>query len=329
MKRRAFIKSSGALLIGMSAQPSFAQKGIIMTVNGAISPDKMGFTLTHEHALVDFTGAGVENPDRANPEDTFKLILPHLKRLKGLGCQTLVECTPAYIGRDPILLRRFSQATGLHILTNTGYYAAGNAKFIPQSAYQETSSQIAARWIKEWNDGIDGTGIRPGFIKIGIDAGPLKPIARKIGEAAAKTSKATGLTIAAHKGDSISGMAMLELIIQQGANPKSFILVHSQGDWKLESRIKAAAMGAWISIDAIRPDNIAANLQKVLSMKQAGFLNRVLISHDAYWVKGKINGSYDTIITTFIPALKNSGFSQSDINQLLIKNSCDAFTIGN
>ena len=78
MKRRTFIKSSGALLLGMSAQPSFAQNGIIMTVNGAISPDKMGLTLTHEHALCDFTGAGVENPDRADPDDTFKLILPHL-----------------------------------------------------------------------------------------------------------------------------------------------------------------------------------------------------------------------------------------------------------
>src|SRR4030042_728263 len=32
-------------------------QGIIMTVNGPIQPDEMGFTLTHEHVMVDWLGA--------------------------------------------------------------------------------------------------------------------------------------------------------------------------------------------------------------------------------------------------------------------------------
>ncbi len=34
-----------------------AQEGIIMTVEGPISPDKLGQTLAHEHVLCDFIGA--------------------------------------------------------------------------------------------------------------------------------------------------------------------------------------------------------------------------------------------------------------------------------
>ncbi|MGH8020026.1 MAG: phosphotriesterase, partial [Opitutaceae bacterium] len=41
-----------------------------------------------------------------------------------LGVETLVECTPAYVARDPKLLARLSEASGLHVLTNTGLYGA-------------------------------------------------------------------------------------------------------------------------------------------------------------------------------------------------------------
>ena len=61
-----------------------------------------------------------------------------------------------------MLLRRLSEATGLHILTNTGYYGAANDIAIPKHAYDETAAQIAARWTAEARDGIEGTGIRPG-----------------------------------------------------------------------------------------------------------------------------------------------------------------------
>ena len=71
-----------------------------------------------------------------------------------------------------------SEASELHILSNTGYYGAANDKHLPAHAFDETAEQLAARWIRECERGIDGTGIKPAFMKIGVDQVPCRPLTR-------------------------------------------------------------------------------------------------------------------------------------------------------
>ena len=144
---------------------------------------------------------------------------PSLKRLRAVGCQALVECTPAYLGRDPILLKRLADASEVTILTNTGYYGARQGKFLPAHAFKEWADQLAARWLNDWRAGIEGTGIRPGFIKIGVDGGPLTDVNRKLVQAAARTHLQSGLTIAAHTGDGQAALEQLEILAQEGVEP--------------------------------------------------------------------------------------------------------------
>ena len=82
--------------------------GGVMTVEGLIEPDQLGVTLPHEHLLVDFVGADQISPSRYDAEEVFQRVLPYLQQVKQQGCQTLVECTPAYLGRDPLLLLRLA-----------------------------------------------------------------------------------------------------------------------------------------------------------------------------------------------------------------------------
>jgi phosphotriesterase-related protein len=61
-------------------------------------------------------------------------------------------------------------------------------------------------------------------------------------------------------------------------------------------------------------------------------LNRVLISHDAGWYSpGEENGGdfrgYTGIFTSLLPALKERGFDQDDLDQLLIVNPREAFSL--
>lgn len=90
-------------------------------------------------------------------------------------------------------MKRLSEATGLNIITATGYYGAANDRFVPSHAYKETAEELASRWIEEFERGIEGTGIKPGIIKIGVDAGPLSEIDAKLVQAAALTHLKTGL----------------------------------------------------------------------------------------------------------------------------------------
>lgn len=150
-----------------------------MTVMGLIDPSDMGFALTHEHVSVDFIGADQVSKDRYSEDAAFKKILPYLQQAEALGRETFVECTPSYLGKDAALVKRLSKATGLHMLTNTGYYGAANDKFVPAHAYDESEDELSDRWVMEWEKGIDGTSVRPGFIKIGVDRESLSEIDEK------------------------------------------------------------------------------------------------------------------------------------------------------
>jgi phosphotriesterase-related protein len=303
-----------------------------MTVNGPVSAGKMGVSLSHEHILVDFIGADSINENRWDKSKVVARALPFLRQVKDLGCQTFIECTPAYLGRDPLFLKTLSDSTGLNIITNTGYYGAAKDKYIPKSACDLTSEQLSLIWIEEWKNGIYGTGIRPGFIKIGVDSGPLSDIDRKLVEAAAKTHLQTGLTIASHTGPAIAAFEQMEVLRKQGVTPEAFIWVHAQVEKDPGNRLKAARMGAWISLDGLNENNPEEYVRMIKNLKENKLLNKVLLSHDAGWYRpGEQNGGefrgYTTLFEKLIPLLKKENFSDSDIKQLLITNPENAFTI--
>jgi phosphotriesterase-related protein len=304
-----------------------------MTVSGEIKPGAMGVTLPHEHVLVDFIGADQISRDRYKPDEVFDVALPHLKRASELGCRTLVDCTPAWLGRDPPLLKRLSEASGLNILTNTGYYGAGQGKYLPAHAHSEDADALAGRWINEWRDGIEGTGIRPGFIKIGVDGGPLTEINRKLVGAACRAHLKTGLSIAGHTGDGLAALAQLEVLKQEGVAASAWIWVHAQSEPDAMLHRQVAERGAWVEFDGVSPTSIAQHVTLVANLKKHGLLGRVLISHDAGWYAvGEPRGgkfrTFETVFTQLLPALKNAEFTADEIEQLTVVNPAKAFSIG-
>jgi predicted metal-dependent phosphotriesterase family hydrolase len=335
MQRREFIRTTAAGLAGLALPGSSiqaAQRSPVMTVTGLMDAPQLGLTLMHEHVLVDFIGADKVSRERYDAEEVFKTALPHLKQLRAAGCRTFVDCTPNFLGRDAALLQRLARASGLRIITNTGYYGARNHQFLPAHAATETPEQLAARWVKEFTHGIDGTGIKPGFIKIGVDAGPLSALNTKIVTAAALTHLQTGLTIGAHTGDGLAAMEELALLDRQGVSPQAFIWIHAHSEKNSELHIQAARRGCWIEFDGIHPRSLERHVALVKTMREANLLDRVLLSQDAGWYHvGETRGGeyrgYDFLLTGFVPALKAAGFSAAQIRQLLVSNPQQALTI--
>jgi phosphotriesterase-related protein len=308
------------------------QDGIIMTVNGPIPSKEMGTTLTHEHVLVDFIGADSISEQRWDRDKVIQRALPFLLQVKKLGCRTLIECTPEYIGRDPVLLKALSDSSGMNIITNTGYYGAANNKYLPDQAYSETADQLASRWIGEWENGIKESSVKPGFIKIGVAGSTLSELHRKLVMAAARTHLKTGLTIASHTGPAIPAFEQLDILKDEGVAPEAFIWVHAQGEKDITNHVKAAGMGAWVSLDGLNDNNVEEYVKMIKNMKENKFLNRVLLSHDAGWYRpGEVNGGeyrgYTTLFEKLVPLLKKEKFSEKEIHQLLVLNPQKAFTI--
>jgi phosphotriesterase-related protein len=335
MNRRDFLRAGAAcagltLVAGLRA---VAEEQVnVVTVTGPAGTGDLGVTLPHEHVLVDFIGADQVSPDRYDPDEVMPVVLPHLQRMRELGCRTLVECTPAYLGRDPRLLKRLAEASDLQILTNTGYYGAARGKFLPAHAHDETADQLAARWLAEWRDGIDGTGIRPGFIKVGMDGGPLTDVNRKLIQAAARTHIQCGLTIAAHTGDGAAAIEQLQVLKAEGVSPEDWIWVHAQIEQNTDLHMQAAKQGAWVEFDGVSPDSLDRHVELVQNMRRHDLLRRVLISHDAGWYAvGERGGGkfrpYDTLFTEFLPRLRAAGFSDDEVKQLTVANPAAAFGV--
>lgn len=330
LSRREFLATLGSAVV-INKERTAAEIRGVETVTGRVPSDQLGVTLVHEHVLVDFIGAADVSPRRYDRNAAFRKALPYLKQVHGLGCRTLVECTPAYLGRDPQLLKQLSDATGLNILTNTGYYGAANDKFIPPHAWKETAEQLAARWIAEARDGIEDTGIKPAFMKIGVDPGPLSDIDSRLVAAAARAHLVVGLPVWSHTGDGPAALAQIALLKREGMPLRAFVWVHAQNESDPSVHQRVADDGAWISFDGLAPDNVDRYLDLVAKMRAAGHLDRVLLSHDAGWYHvGEPNGgtyrAYDTLFTMFIPRLRAQGFTEADIQRLVIENPRRALT---
>ncbi|MEA3461802.1 MAG: phosphotriesterase [Bacteroidota bacterium] len=312
-----------------------------MTVNGSIPASELGLVLTHEHVLVDFIGADSTGYHRWDKQEVVKKVLPFLAEIQEFKVTTLVECTPAYLGRDPWILKELSREAGMHLITNTGYYGAHSNRFIPEHISNMSAREISGIWVDEFENGIEGSGVKPGFIKIGVDGSDtLSTEHVKIITAAALTHQQTGLVIASHTGPDGPAFEQISVLQSHDIDPSCFIWVHAQRG-SLEGNIRAAKMGAWISLD-----NINLNIEKgndydvqwyadrIRELKNAGYLNRVLISHDAGWYKpeeadgGAFRG-FAGIFTALIPALEHLGFSSEDIHFLLEVNPRNAFFLRN
>ena len=326
------------LFLGLASCKQKSEQ-LIMTVLGPVPASTLGITLSHEHILVDFIGADSTGYHRWDKQEVVDKAMPYLTGIQEYRVSSLMECTPAYLGRDPLILKILSQKTGMHLITNTGYYGAHSNRFLPANFYSLSAEELAQIWVDEFENGIEDSGVRPGFIKIAVDADDsLSKEHFKIITAAVLAHQQTGLVIASHTGPEAPAFEQISVLQSHGVDPSNFIWVHAQGG-SLEGNIKAARLGTWVSLDNVNLNreqgseyDVAWYADRILDLKEAGCLHRALISHDAGWYKpeeadgGSFRG-FTGIFTTLIPALELKGISQKDIQLLLEINPQKAFSI--
>lgn len=308
-----------------------AQKLLIQDVREVHPVDSNAVWLAHEHILVDFIGADSIQPNSWNHDSILDEVIPSLEELKEFNVNYFVDATPNYLGRDVLLLEKIAHKTGIRIVTNTGLYGARNNKFIPNYVREITADNLAKKWIEEYQNGIDGTSIKPGFIKIGIDDTiPLNAIHQKLVKAAALTHLKTGLTIASHTGRAIGLWPQLNILKEMGVSPESFIWVHAQEENNNDNYLIAAEMGCWISLDGLGWE-IEKHVEKIVYAKRNGILDRILISQDSGWYDPQKDNQtirpYTNIFKKLYPELKSNGFTDDEFNLLISINPSKAFSI--
>jgi phosphotriesterase-related protein len=196
-----------------------------MTVSGPIPPDKLGFTLPHEH-----TGIALWHIDKRwdywelTPDDD--LITEELRDFRRRGGATLVDLTLDGVGRDPHRLRRLASATGLNIVMGSGWYRGAHYP-VEARIDRRSVDDLAAEIVREFADGVGDTGIRPGIIGELGTSEPVHPSEEKVLRAAVRAQEATGLAISVHLHPlARNGHDVLDILAGAGAPLDRVILGH-------------------------------------------------------------------------------------------------------
>lgn len=301
----------------------------INTVTGPIPSEELGFTLPHEHLMVDFIGAEGASPERYYRTEVVDAMLPRLEEIKALGVDSFVDCTPPYLGRDGGILKELSIRSGVKIVTCTGIY---NKQYIPAWAEDADTDGIAAFMIREAEEGWDGTGVLPGFIKTAVMPDGLTATERKIIRAAARASLKTGLTIGTHTGKAAPAREVLEILKSEGLPASQWIFIHAQNTEDKDELLRIAESGCYIELDGLAWGGDENHLDKLIALRNEGFLDQVLMSQDAGWYHvgepqgGRIIG-FTRLLTEFKDYAREQGISEEDWNRIFRANPGRAFSI--
>jgi phosphotriesterase-related protein len=289
----------------------------VMTVTGPVPADELGVTLPHEHVFLDLTreyrGNGLLND--------HDLAASELQRYADAGGRTLVDVTSGGLRGDPAGLRVMAERTGLHIVRGCGYYRG--AYFPPEVDLLSTDA-LADLIVREIEEGTDG--VRAGIIgEIGCDR-HLTALEERSFRAAARAHRRTGLTITTHAARWPVGTAQLDLLVEEGVDPRRVVIGHCDMVPDHEYHLALAKRGAWVQLDTVQGVHEWDTQQRLgwlRSLADHGYLDRVLLSQDVclrsdYAAMG--GPGYAYVVTTFAERLKEAGFDEAALRGLLVDN---------
>ena len=288
--------------------------------------DPTGYTWVHEHLHIDLSGFKNNLDCRL---DQYDLICQEMKDLRALGVSNIIEMTNRYMGRNPQFMLDLMRDTGINVMACTGYYQDA---FFPEHVAARSVEQLAQEMVDEIVIGIDGTELKAGIIaEIGSSEGVITPLEEKVFIAAARAHIETGRPISTHTSFSTMGLEQLLLLQVHGVDLSRVTVGHCDLKDNLDNILRMIDLGAYVQFDTIGKNNYYPDENRIgmlHELRNRGLLNRVMLSMDITrrsHLKANGGNGYDYLLTTFIPQLRQSGFSQADVDTMLRDNPSQFF----
>ena len=305
----------------------------IQAVKGAVAVEALGLILPHEHLFTDLRGPLVPDYALADPEAVARVMEPYLAAAHAAGVTALVECSTVGVGRNVAVLRHLADLTPIHIVAPAGVY---REEFTPPLLRELSVEALAEMWVCDLTEGIEGTEIRAGFIKISVsDDGPTPLEVRNL-KAAALASRETGAAVASHTASGAIARREMDILESAGLDLCRFVWVHANLEPDPALHLEAARRGAYVEFDAVGAEwqSQTAMVDHTFALIEAGCAENILLSHDAGWydpsrpdgqpVEGGIRG-YTALVEEFIPALCARGVTDDVIHLITVTNPARAF----
>lgn len=305
----------------------------VNTVLGPVDTSDLGFTLSHEHVLISSAGIQQTFPEFLDRQGIIDDATTELKAAYDEGVRAIIDVTTIDLGRDIRVMEEVSRRTGVHIIP-----ATGNHLVVPRVFWNVTPDDIAPLYIREIEEGIEGTGIKAGIIKVASDRGGVTDREEVVLRAAARTQKHTGVRISTHtwSPDRV-GEQQIRILDEEGVDLNRVYIVHSNDDTDVDYLIGMLRQGVWIGLDRYpggrnnTPD-WEQRTEVVKKLIDAGYVDRIMLSHDYMVPKNQPTSEgqedrrranpegYTFISRNVLPRLKEIGATDDDINKIMVDN---------
>jgi phosphotriesterase-related protein len=299
-----------------------------MTVTGPIPPERAGFTLPHEHTGIALWHAK-DRWDYWELTADDELVGEELREFRRRGGGTLVDLTLPGVGRDPERLRRLSTRTGVQVVMGCGWYR--EPYYPPEAGIDRRSvDDLADELVREFHDGVAGSGVRPGIIgEIGTDKPWVSALEERVHRAAARASRATGMAITTHAVQSPVGLAQLRIFEEEGVDPVRVVIGHADSYVDLDHYLAVLDRGANLEFDFLghrfgSEEHVEPRLIEIIvELLERGYASQLLLSQDVcHNSQLKANGGFGYVYLQqhFLPSLRTAAVGEGEIAAMTIDN---------
>ncbi len=299
----------------------------IFTTLGPKPRAALGMILPHEHIFVDLRTWDKPGYAQAETQDVINLMGPELDKARAVGITAIVECSTVGVGRRADILWAVSEATGFPLVAPTGVY---REPWIPPWVHEASQVKLSDWMTGELLGEIEGTGVRAGWIKLSAGDNGITPTEATVLAAAAVAGRATNAVIGSHTIQGRVVREQLHIIEKAGYTPSRFIWIHAQAEPDFALHLEMAQRGAWIEYDNIGGGQDATHIERIGRLLDAGFGDRILLSHDRGWYDPAKPGGgtpqpFTYLTETFLPRLRSAGVDQATVDRLTQDNPFTAF----
>ena len=339
----------------MPKQKSVPRGAHVMTVLGPIAPETLGSVLMHEHLICDLTPPARRNSSETEvqitletafdinyrPGDYFgnhrlkdvSLATRETQLFRAAGGGAIVEMSTGGLLPDPAALMEVSRTATVAIILGAGFYTE---PYLDPATLALTTDEIAETIIAQLRVGAWGTSVRCGIIgEIGC-SWPLTHFERRNLEASAQAQRATGTAITVHPGRHPQAPhEILDILTAAGADLSRVIVDHMDRTYFDDGEVVALARRGcvvefdffgietskyWLGVADLPTDWM--RLRCIRRLFDAGFGDRVVVSHDIC-TRSRLQSlgghGYGHFLRNVVPLMRERGFAQSEIDQLLVE----------
>lgn len=317
----------------------------INTVTGEITPEQLGKTLMHEHFMFGYAGYQGDSRYWGQEDEILKKCIGFAEEILKSGVKTVVDATPNDCGRNPALLKKISEQTGLNIICSSAYYYEGEGAApyfkIRPALGCDIDQEIYELFKTELTQGIGRTGVKSGVLKIATGKDHISEYEETFLKAVARVSIEENISIISHTQEGSFGPQQADMLLAAGVDPQRIMIGHSCCSTDMEYLISIAEKGVFIGFDrwgvqggwGAPFDEI--RIATILGLIGAGYASKLMISQDSVmtWLGGpvKLHPILDDwhpthFLKDIVPILKNAGVTDATINIMMVENPIKFFS---